>query len=37
MVRAQVRGFYNNLQDDHPLRALWIDPAAAYDDPRPNE
>jgi oligopeptide transport system substrate-binding protein len=37
MVRAQVRGFYNNLQDDHPLRALWIDPADPYDDPRPNE
>jgi oligopeptide transport system substrate-binding protein len=37
MVRPQVRGFYNNLQDDHPLRALWIDPNVDPSDPRPNE
>ena len=29
MVRPYVRGFYNNLQDSHPLRALRIDHAAA--------
>jgi oligopeptide transport system substrate-binding protein len=37
MVRPEVRGFYNNLQDDHPLRALWIDPTVDPNDPRPNE
>jgi oligopeptide transport system substrate-binding protein len=37
MVRPQIRGFYNNLQDDHPLRALRIDPAVDRTDPRPNE
>ena len=25
LVRPHVRGFYNNLQDTHPLHALWID------------
>lgn len=25
MVRPHVRGFYNNLQDMHPLHHLWID------------
>jgi oligopeptide transport system substrate-binding protein len=25
MVRPYVRGFYNNLQDMHPLQYLWID------------
>lgn len=25
LVRPHVRGFYNNLQDMHPLHALWID------------
>lgn len=25
LVRPYVRGFYNNLQDIHPLHALWID------------
>jgi oligopeptide transport system substrate-binding protein len=37
LVRPEVRGFYNNLQDDHPLRAIWIDDDVAPDDPRPNE
>lgn len=37
LVRPQVRNFYNNLQDSHPIRALWIDPAVDPDDPRPNE
>ncbi len=26
VVRPRVRGFYNNLQDLHPLSAIWIDP-----------
>jgi oligopeptide transport system substrate-binding protein len=37
VVRPRVRGFYNNLQDLHPLSAIWIDP---YVDPQaliPNE
>ncbi len=25
MVRPRVKGFYNNIQDVHPLDALWID------------
>ncbi len=25
LVRPQVRGFYNNLQDFHPLHSIWID------------
>ncbi len=25
LVRPYVRGFYNNLQDSHPLQKLWID------------
>jgi ABC-type oligopeptide transport system substrate-binding subunit len=25
LVRPHVRGFYNNLQDMHPLHTLWID------------
>lgn len=33
MVRPYVRGFYNNLQDMHPLHTLWID----HDAPGPNE
>jgi oligopeptide transport system substrate-binding protein len=33
LVRPSVRGFYNNVQDSHPLSSLWIDP-----DPKgPNE
>jgi hypothetical protein len=32
-----VRGFYNNLRDDHPIRALWIDPSVDQGDPHPNE
>jgi oligopeptide transport system substrate-binding protein len=36
MVRPHVRGFYNNLQDDHPLRSIWIDPQANAAS-RPNE
>jgi oligopeptide transport system substrate-binding protein len=37
MVRPEVRGFYNNLQDYHPLRALWLDPTVDPESPRPNE
>jgi oligopeptide transport system substrate-binding protein len=25
MVKPYVRGFYNNIQDHHPLSAIWID------------
>jgi oligopeptide transport system substrate-binding protein len=28
MVRPYVRGFYGNLQDVHPLEAIWIDQSA---------
>ncbi len=35
MVRPHVRGFYNNLQDTHPLSAIWIDPTIKNDDPHP--
>ncbi|HEX3601681.1 MAG TPA: peptide ABC transporter substrate-binding protein [Lacipirellulaceae bacterium] len=35
MVRPHVRGFYNNLQDTHPLSAIWIDPNIKNDDPHP--
>ena len=31
MVRPHVRGFYNNLQDMHPLAAIWIDPNVKND------
>jgi len=37
MVRPHVRGFYNNLQDTHPLHAIWIDPSVDDKAPRPNE
>jgi oligopeptide transport system substrate-binding protein len=37
MVRPEVRGFYNNLQDEHPLRAIWMDSSVDPRDPRPNE
>jgi ABC-type oligopeptide transport system substrate-binding subunit len=28
LVRPNVRGFYANLQDMHPISAMWIDPTA---------
>lgn len=28
MVKPYVRGFYNNLQDHHPISAIWIDHSA---------
>jgi oligopeptide transport system substrate-binding protein len=37
MVRPKVRGFYNNLQDDHPLHSIWIDPDVDPNDSAPNE
>jgi oligopeptide transport system substrate-binding protein len=37
MVRPYVRGFYNTLQDMHPLHAIWIDRSVNENDPRPNE
>ena len=33
LVRPHVRGFYNNLQDDHPLRTIWIDRTVDPNDP----
>jgi oligopeptide transport system substrate-binding protein len=37
LVRPYVRGWYNNLQDSHPLRAIWIDRSVDPHDPHPNE
>ena len=37
MVRPRVRGFYNTLQDMHPLHSMRIDPNVDEIDPRPNE
>jgi oligopeptide transport system substrate-binding protein len=37
VVRPRVRGFYNNLQDMHPLNAIWIDPNVDEHAPFPNE
>ncbi|MEX0643008.1 MAG: peptide ABC transporter substrate-binding protein [Pirellulales bacterium] len=37
MVKPYVRGWYNNLQDSHHLRAIWIDPQVDLKDPHPNE
>jgi oligopeptide transport system substrate-binding protein len=33
MVKPYVRGFYNNIQDVHPVWAMWID----HDLEGPNE
>jgi oligopeptide transport system substrate-binding protein len=37
VVRPRVRGFYNNLQDLHPLNAIWIDPNVDKQAAIPNE
>lgn len=37
LVKPYVRGWYNNLQDSHHLRAIWIDHSFDPSDPRPNE
>jgi oligopeptide transport system substrate-binding protein len=37
MVKPYVRGWYNNLQDGHPLNTIWIDHTVDMNDPRPNE
>lgn len=37
MVRPWVRGFYNTLQDTHPVQDIWIDHSVKKDDPHPNE
>jgi oligopeptide transport system substrate-binding protein len=37
VVRPRVRGFYNNLQDLHPLRTVWIDPHVDDQAAVPNE
>jgi oligopeptide transport system substrate-binding protein len=37
MVKPHVRGWHNNLQDSHPLRAIWIDRSVDRAHPKPNE
>jgi oligopeptide transport system substrate-binding protein len=37
MVKPHVRGFCNNLQDSHPLHAIWIDKDSDPADLRRNE
>jgi oligopeptide transport system substrate-binding protein len=37
LVKPYVRGWYNNLQDLHPLHTIWIDHAVDMDAPQPNE
>jgi oligopeptide transport system substrate-binding protein len=37
LVKPHVRGWYNTLQDNHQLRAIWIDRTVDPNDPRPNE
>jgi oligopeptide transport system substrate-binding protein len=37
MVKPHVRGWYNNLQDSHHLRGIWIDHSVDPNDSRPNE
>lgn len=37
LVRPYVRGWYNNLQDMHPLSSIWIDHSVDMNAPQPNE
>jgi oligopeptide transport system substrate-binding protein len=37
MVKPHVQGFRNNLQDNHPIRTVWIDQAVDPSNPYPNE
>jgi oligopeptide transport system substrate-binding protein len=37
LVKQYVRGWYNNLQDHHVLRAIWIDHSVDLHGPQPNE
>ena len=37
LVRPYVRGWYNNLQDMHPLNTIWIDHTVDMNAPQPNE
>ena len=37
LVRPYVRGWYNNLQDLHPLNTIWIDHTVDMSAPQPNE
>jgi oligopeptide transport system substrate-binding protein len=37
LVKPHVRGWYNNLQDSHHLRDIWIDRTVDPNDPQPNE
>ncbi len=37
LVKPYVRGWYNNLQDIHPLNTIWIDHSVDMNAPQPNE
>jgi len=37
LVRPYVRGWYNTLQDLHPLNTIWIDRTVDMNAPQPNE
>jgi oligopeptide transport system substrate-binding protein len=37
MVKPYVRGWYNTLQDTHPLNTIWIDRSVDVNAPQPNE
>jgi oligopeptide transport system substrate-binding protein len=37
LVKPYVRGWYNNLQDLHPLNTIWIDHTVDMNAPQPNE
>jgi oligopeptide transport system substrate-binding protein len=37
MVKPYVRGWYNTLQDTHPLNTIWIDHSVDVNAPQPNE
>jgi oligopeptide transport system substrate-binding protein len=37
LVKPYVRGWYNNLQDIHPLNTIWIDRSVDMNAPQPNE
>lgn len=37
LVKPYVRGWYNNFQDTHQLRTIWIDHSVDLNDPHPNE
>jgi hypothetical protein len=36
-VNPKIRGWFNNLRDDHPIRTIWIDTTVDPNSPHPNE